>query len=130
MHFDSTYVISEDGDPQTNYVTIQKIGAMVASKSVDVILGDGFTLAQYAVDGYFYDLKDLLPAETYEALSEYMVDYTYLEENITAPFVIDLSQSELVKNGTIRMENPIAGVVINSENPLVAVEFLKYIFGL
>ena len=31
MHFDSTYVISEDGDPQTNYVTIQKIGAMVAS---------------------------------------------------------------------------------------------------
>lgn len=130
MHFDSTYVISEDGDPQTNYVTIQKIGAMVASKSVDVMLGDEFTLAQYAVDGYFYDLKDLLSAETYEALSEYMVDYTYLEENITAPFVIDLSQSELVKNGTIRIENPIAGVVINSENPLVAVEFLKYIFGL
>ena len=47
--------------PQTNYVTIQKIGAMVASKSVDFLMGDEFTVTQYATDGYFYNLEELLP---------------------------------------------------------------------
>lgn len=130
MYFDHSYIISEDGDPDTNYITIQKIGAMVASKSIDVMAGDEFTIGQYAIDGYFYNLEELLPAETYEALSEYMVSYTYEEEGITAPYAIDLSQSDLVKNGTIYVEDPIAGIVINSQHPLVAVEFLEYIFGL
>lgn len=131
MHFDSTYILSDD-DPESTYMTVQKIGAMVASKTVDVMIGDAFTLAQYASDGYFYNLKELLSPESYEALSEYMIEYTYTENDVsvTSPCAIDLSQSELVKNGTIYVEEPIAGIVINSENPLVAAEYIEYIFGL
>ncbi len=130
MFFDHSYIIDEDGDPDTNYVTIQKIGAMVASKTVDVMMGDEYTMGQYAVDGYFYNLEELLPAETYEALSEYMTSYTTLEDGVTASYAIDLSQSELVKNGTVYVENPTAGILINSQHPLVAVKFIEYIFGL
>lgn len=131
MHFDSTYLLTDD-DPQTTYMTVQKIGAMIASKTVDVMIGDEFTMAQYAADGYYYDLKEILPPETYEALSKYMVEFTYTEDDVsvTAPYMIDLTQSELVKNGTIYVEEPLVGIVINSEHPLVAVEFIEYIFGL
>lgn len=130
IYFDSSFIINAEGDPQTNYVTIQKIGAVVASKTVDLMIGDTFTLEQYAVDGYFYDLEELLPPETYEALSEYMIPYTYIEENITAPYAIDLSQSRLVQEGILYVKEPIAGIVINSQHPEVAVKFLEYIFGL
>ena len=131
MHFDSTYILSED-DTQATYMTVQKIGAMISSKSVDVMIGDRFTLEQYAVDGYYYDLSEILPPETFEALSDYMVEFTYTEDDvsITAPFMLDLTQSELVKNGTIYVEEPLIGIVINSQNPLVAVEYIEYIFGL
>lgn len=130
MHFDCSYLISEGGDVQTNYVTIQKIGAMVTAKSVDFMLGDEFTMGQYAADGYFYDLTELLPAETYAALSDYIISYTSLETGASVPCAIDLSQSELVKNHTIYVQNPVGGIVINSQNPLVAVEFIKFLFGL
>lgn len=131
MHFDSTYVL-DDNDPQTAYMTIQKIGAMIASKSVDVMLGDEFTLAQYAVDGYYYDFKDIMSEETYNALLPYMVEYTYVEEDVSYPgmYLIDLTKSKLVQDGIIYVEEPLAGIVINSQNPLVAVEFIEYIFGL
>lgn len=131
MHFDSTYVM-DDSDPQTAYMTIQKIGAMIASKSVDVMLGDAFTIEQYAVDGYFYDFKEIMSPETYAALSPYMKEYTYVENNIsyTGPYLIDLTQSKLVQDGVIYVDEPLAGIVINSQNPLVAVEFIEYLFGL
>lgn len=131
MHFDSTYVL-EDDDPQTAYMTIQKIGAMIASKSVDVMVGDAFTLEQYAVDGYYYDFKDIMSEETYNALSPYMKEYTYIEDDASYPgmYLIDLTQSKLVQDGVIYVEEPLAGIVINSQNPLVAVEFIEYLFGL
>lgn len=131
MHFDASYILSES-DSETTYMTVQKIGAMIASKSVDVMMGDEFTMEQYATDGYFYDLSEILPSETYDALEDYMVEFTYTEDDvtITAPFMIDLTQSELVKNGVIYVEDPLAGIVINSQNPLVAVEYIEYIFGL
>lgn len=131
MHFDSTYVIDES-DSQTTYMTIQKIGAMIAAKSVDVMLGDEYTLAQYAVDGYYYDFKDIMSEETYNALLPYMVEYTYTEDDIsyTGNYLIDLSQSKLVQDGMLYVEEPLAGIVINSQNPLVGVKFIEYIFGL
>lgn len=131
MHFDSTYVIDES-DSQTTYMTVQKIGAMIAAKSVDVMVGDEFTLAQYAVDGYYYDFKDIMSEETYRALSPYMVEYTYTEDGTAYPgmYLIDLTQSKLVQDGILYVEQPLAGIVINSQNPLVGVKFIEYIFGL
>lgn len=130
MHFDSTYIINENGDPQTNYVTIQKIGAMVASKSVDFLMGDEFTVTQYATDGYFYNLEELLPTDVYNALSDYIISFPQLEDNSVVPCALDLSKSKLAESGTLYTNQPIGGIIINSENPLVAVEFIKFIFGL
>lgn len=131
MYFDSSFTIAEE-DGESTYMTIQRLGAMVAAKSIDVMIGDDYAIGKYAEDGYFYDFKDILSEETYQALLPYMVEYTYTDEDISYPgmYLIDLSQSKLVQDGIIYIDEPLAGIVINSQNPLVAVTFIEYLFGL
>lgn len=130
IYFDCSYILDDNGDPQTNIATIQKAGAMIAAKSIDFMIGDAYTLEQYASDGYFYNLEELLPADTYAALSDYIISYTNIDDGTVVPCALDLSQSEPAKRGELYVKEPIGGIVINSENPLVAVEFVKYLFGL
>lgn len=133
MLIDTSYVTT-DPDPQIVYAASQKINAMISTRDVEIIMGEGDEVETFASEGLFYDLSEILPAETYHALSEYMIEYTYNDTydntSETAPFIMDLSQSELAKNGILSAQNPMAGIVINSDNPDVAVKFIEYIFGL
>ncbi len=58
MHFDSTYVISEDGDPQTNYVTIQKIEGDKFLIYFENCIAKDFFKGIHEANGIFY-VKDI-----------------------------------------------------------------------
>lgn len=130
MYFDSSYMLSEkEEDFEAAYATVQKIGAMVAAKTVDVMMGDEYTLAQYAEQSYFYNLEEILPPDVLDAVSGYLLYYTG-EEGLNLPYALDISSSRLVQDKIIYTTDPVLGIVVNSKHPEVAVEFIRYAFGL
>ena len=64
-----------DAENYDEYVmaNVQKFSAMVAANQLDVVLGDEDTVLGYAEAGYFYDLTEILPAETLEEYSDRLI---------------------------------------------------------
>lgn len=113
---------------QSDYASIEKIGAMISAKMVDCMAGNDDIIGQYAIDGALYDLETLLPADIYAAISDAVCWYSPASGGEERPYTIDLSKT--LKKELFYTDSPRLGVVINSEHTDAAVAFIQYLFGL
>lgn len=130
MSFDAGFTISDKPENyEVAYASVQKLGAMMASKGIDCMIGDEAIIGSYAIDDCFYDLEALLPSDVFEAISD-SICYYEGTDGVERAYVLDLSNTPLKESASLFVDPPLLGVVINSEFPDVAVEFIKYAFGL
>lgn len=127
LMFDDGMYINLDTPNESTYASTQKFAAMVAAKSIDTLITDPSVFDNYADEGTFYDLSTLLPKDLYTQVEDFLY-YAKDEEGNEKPFGLNLSSSHLTKDAGLYIEPPILGVIINSQNTNVAIEFIKYFF--
>lgn len=127
--FDDSFYIDLDTHSESVMASTQKYAAMVAAKSIDTTIADLSFFENHADEGTFYDLSTLLPEDLYAQVEEYIY-YAKDEEGNEKPFGLNLSSSHFVKGAGLYLNPPILSVVINSQHPDVAIEFIKYAFDI
>jgi len=117
---------------------ISKLEVYLSSKVVDVIIADKELFAEFAAIGYMFDLNQLT-VESIKRFSpyyfntagclEYDSDEISFEDDESGkgerlPYGISLKESELYGKIGELLENPVAGIVVNSEQKENAEAFL------
>lgn len=127
--FDDSFHIDLDQPNESTYASTQKFAAMVAAKSIDTTIADISFFENHADEGVFYDLSTLLSEDLYIQIEDYLY-YAKDEEGNEKPFGLNLSSSHLVKGAGLYIQPPILSVIINSQHPDVAIEFIQYAFNI
>lgn len=64
---DSTISLGTDtASANSEYASLQKLAAMMSSKTIDIFVANNALFEQYAQNGYMYDLREILPADVLE----------------------------------------------------------------
>lgn len=137
LTIDNSFVIdyAENSPQQENtYYSVEKLTALIASRSVDCFLADSEVTEAYATTAAFYDLNKLLPQDMLDALSDRLVTYAAQEDEnepaVEGAYAVDISGTEFAEKYGIYLDSAYVGIVINSEHTDAAVSFLRFIFGL
>lgn len=124
------FTIQEEAADQYTMANVQKLMALVAAKELDVIMADSKTFANYADPGYFCNLNEVLPRELIDKYQDRFFYYDVPDdEQGEIPVGIQLADApKVVQTQAYAVTNDaIFGIVINSEHPDNAVQFLEYL---
>jgi len=119
-------------DPQYEAAIRMKIAAMAATQELDIILLDEVTFKDYAAQGMFLSLDDLVdelgfPDGSYVEGSE-KVDEKENGEPIFGPakkYGVDITESGFVKGNNVYAEKVIITIAVNSKRIEKAISVLK-----
>lgn len=123
---------------QENYVTIQKIVAMVAAKDIDVFVAPENVITYYSNTEMFADLRDHFSEDYLNSLGDKVIWYDLeIEEGEDQiihkhlPIAIDVSDAPkltVTDNECFYSEYPIYySIVTNTQHPEYAIDFYYYI---
>lgn len=112
------------------YAQLAKISAMVSSKELDVMIGPPDIIDHYGAMGGYEDLKQLLPADVYEAVKTdlyFVADQETGEERACG---LSLENTDFAPKTGLILENPVLGIVSNSTHTDAGVQLIRYLYGL
>lgn len=122
--FDSSMVIDWENS-STGYEYMMKITAVIASKGLDVMLGDETTMLHFSKLAGYSDLEEVLP----ERLLKQWSDRLYFiedEEGDTHGYALDVSDSPILK--TAGITNPVYySILANTPHIDISILFLEYL---
>lgn len=131
---DSSYFMQLDGMDQGSLGSIQKMSAQAYSGMLDIVIADEEEFHYFARQGYFMDLAEALPTNLYSHLSDYIyLDQMEREEGDSIEYGEKLAYGIYLKDFArfaemeTGMENPVFGIVANTEKRKNAVKTLKYL---
>ena len=127
-----------EDDYQTAYYNSQKLMAMIASKSVDVMIGSEEMLVQYAKADYLMHLDELFSEEELARLNvrecEVILETDEMGRVTKAdgPFklLISLGSPEILQSEFGTKQDLYLGIIANSPNPDSAKIFIEYLTDL
>lgn len=115
---------------ELEYASMAKISALIASKSIDVMIMDESAAKNYAASNAFKDLSEYLPAELYSMLEEEgMITSFAGESGEELPCLIRLNAGRMEALAGIQMNPVYLGVMNNSERQERTLEFIEYLLG-
>lgn len=143
------------GDDSADYESLQAIWVQIASGTVDFMISPAGYVTDYAYNEFFVDLRTVLSDEQLEMYGEYFlyIDSAVVEEiailsedvdnevNVELPdpykpdemedpipVFIDLAQCEKLEEiYSYTIEKPVFTLLVNANNPELALEFLDYL---
>jgi hypothetical protein len=128
-YIDSSISFSSDFSDYDSYMNIQKIMAVIASKSLDVMVGDADSITYFAASECFSDITEILPDDLLEKFNDKLYYAKVGEDEVEVPVGIYVNDApRLAENNYYIGMEPIMCFVINSENADNVVEFLRYIY--
>lgn len=113
---------------ESDYASTMKISAMVAAKSLDVVIMDSATMEGFSSQGMVADIESILPADLYASLSD-RIFYGTKEDGTKFPCGIQMSGTNLETIGNIHIQDPVFSIIANTQNPENTVLFLRYLLG-
>lgn len=126
--YDSSMFISYgDNTNELGYATMAKISALVASRDLDIMIGDKDSIDNYAKLGGMTNLEEILPADLYEKLKD-RIYYTVNEEGVSQPCAVSLEDTKFASDMNLVMEPPLISLFSNSEHTENCIALLHYIF--
>lgn len=136
VSFDSTYKLATDltSYDQNTYVNVQKIMAVVASKTGDVMLCDEFTYTRYISTGLYADLRDYFDEEMLNALGDKVIwgaeTDTETGETIGEeyPMLINVSDAPKLEN-CYSGYTPYFAIIVNTEHHDYCIDFYNFIYN-
>lgn len=135
--FDNSYMLYTDPNTynETAYTTAQKLMAVVASGTADVMLGDKENIESYMSSGFFGDLRDFLDEKTIESFGNKVIMYQPLDEDTgepvgeEIPVVIEVTGAPgLDKNNCFTQDHVYFAIIVNSSHPDYCKSFLDFIY--
>lgn len=135
LHYGSA-AVDENGNPslssmttsESDYASTMKLSAMVAAKSLDVVIIDSVTMEGFSSQGMVANLETILPADVFESLSD-RIFYGTNAEGETIPCGVFMGGTDLETIGNIHVQDPVFTVIANTQNPENTVLFLQYLLG-
>lgn len=136
VYFDNSFTISLDTETysETNYTMIQKLMALVASESVDVMIGDPDVMSAYAESEFYADLRDYFDEDTLNALGDKVHWYTPKDSEtgeVTGdayPILIDVTDAPKLE-GCLSTESAYFGIVVNNKHNDEVTMFYDYLYS-
>lgn len=132
---DSFYLNPENVDLTTQ----SKIATYAYANSLDVIIADEDMFEYYVNEGYFFDLTQVLPSDTYSNLTDslYMGASEINEDTTAKAYGVYLDNSKLYTDASANYQGiygteqkrMVIGIVQNTKNRDVCIEFIKYLFS-
>lgn len=117
------------GDMYSGYIDIEKSMAVIASKELDVIVGDKEAFDYYSKSEVFSDVTTILPDDLMDKFKDKLYYYTNEETNETLPLGIDVSDApKLQEYHYYDGMTAYFGFIVNSDSIDNAITFLRYIY--
>lgn len=110
---------------EINYANTQKLMAMTAAASIDVILADDTYIEHNMESGIFWDLSELLPAETLEKYAD-RIKYADLpdDDKGEVPYCIDVRDSKYMFSDQLSTWFCVTGNAPNIDNVVLFLDYL------
>ena len=123
-----TSFISFDGSAtEFGYASMAKITALVASRDLDIIIGDQAGIDHYASLNGFLNLEASLSPEILE-LAAGRLYYAKDENGAEYPCAIDISGTGFAASSNLAQNPPLLGIISNSEHISTVEALIRYIF--
>ena len=118
---------SEEEVQADGYEMLAKVMTMIAAGDLDSIISEETIIQQYAAEGGFADLEMVLDKELLEKLEPHLI---YLEDSQEEgkAYAVSLQETKFMELEGQVLENPMIGIISNSERQDISVKFLEYIF--
>lgn len=126
---ESTFVSYEGNTSELSYATMAKISALVASRSLDVMIGDQGNFDHYASLGGFYDLEQVLPEDVLLLVKDRLV-YAADDTGKSHAFGIALDGTKFAEESHLTLSPCILSLVSSSNHTDVSAAMIRYIFSL
>jgi hypothetical protein len=145
VSMDSSITMSDDDATQMSLANNEKMVVLLQGGSLDVIVADTKVFEDYAQDGFFFDLEEILPAETLEQYKDRLYytdaasildvdDEEYDADESTGESVDPWEESSKVDNLIINhhdpssMEEPVAvGICLSADDKLMQTGCYDYL---
>ena len=118
---------SEDSMSQYDYATLAKISALVASRSLDVVIGDQASIDHYASINAYQNLEEYLPPELYHKVKDHIYRAND-EQGSLQPFAISLEDTAFAQETGILMDPPYLAVISSAPHKEAALVMIGYLF--
>ena len=126
-------VTNWDANDQASLIVIERTAVRMAAAELDVIAADEEIFMQYAKEGTFADISDLLSANDLERLSPFLVEAVpEISEGvygIPGYYGIRVEGSDVIRDcGAYPEGGAVIGVLVNTTRRDRAVKFIEYLF--
>lgn len=125
---ESTYISYGEDATEFSYASMAKITALVASKELDIIIGDRENIAHYASMDGMANLVEELPEDTLNMVRDHLI---YLAGSDGAEYAcgISLAGTWFAEESHLAQDPPILGLISNSTHKDTVIALLHYIFA-
>lgn len=128
IKFDSDYYFREAQLGNDVVGTAAKIDSLLYTKQIDIIITDAKQFNKYASSGYFVNLMDYLPTDLYTDFSNSYYYSSVKDSKEFNPYGIHLTNCEKYENLGTTLDDPILGIVANSNFKDNSAEFIRYLY--
>lgn len=128
---ETAFISLGDQATEFSYASMAKISALVASKELDILIGDVESTKHYASLNAFVDLESpetgLSPDVL--ALVQDSLYYAPGEDGVPRAYAIDLSGTAFAQESDLAQDIPLFGIIANSERKDMVESLIRYIFA-
>jgi len=125
---DDTYFFNDDSSGEA-YNYVQKLAAFIFAGDIDLIISDEEQFSVYATQDYFLNLKEVLPADLYAQVEDYLVYFSSESSPEALPVGIRLGESKVFQSMKGYQQDPIVGIMGNSEYQENSIAAIRYFFA-
>jgi hypothetical protein len=128
-YIDSSMYFASDFSDYDSYLNVQKVMAIIASKTLDVMVGDEDSMSYFAQSECFGDVTEILPEDLLEQFEDKLYYAKVGDDEVVTPIGIYITDApKIMENDYYIGMEPIMCFVVNSDNTDNAIEFLRYIY--
>lgn len=129
VYVESMFISYGDQATEYSYASMAKISALVASRDLDVLMGDKENIEHYASMDGLADLSQILPGDILSQVEDRFV-YAADSAGQSLPVSIDLSGTDFVRNIHLSEDASNLSIISNSIHKDNAIALIRYIFDL
>lgn len=129
VYVESMFISYGDDATEYSYASMAKISALVASRDLDILIGDQETIDHYAFMDGLTDLSQLLPADILSVI-ESRLSYSTGSNGQSLSVSLDISGTDLAESMYLSKEASNLSVFSNSTHIDHSIALIRYIFGL
>lgn len=125
---ESTYISYGEAATEFSYASMAKITALVASKELDIIIGDRENMEHYASMDGLSDVEAELPEDALTLVRDHLI-YAAGADGSEYACGISLAGTRFAEESHLAQDPPILSIISNSTHKDTVVALIHYIFA-